>query len=183
MTLIRRSPSSTSISVSALAVRSSASSRTSAGSMRIAPLSPEPAGVLRLSHVIPVSLSAQRSVRRPRLASTLNATWRGAAAAPIVRRTMSLDGSLGIRVNGEHRRVPGGISVAEMLSELGLDPLSVAVERNLEIVPRSSLGEVCVEDGDDFRDRAFRRRRLSDGAAKHPGGQVDRRGPHASPRG
>ena len=63
---------------------------------------------------------------------------------------MSLDGSLGVRVNGEHRRVPGGISIAEMLNELGLDPGRVAVERNLEIVPRSSLRELCVEDGDDF---------------------------------
>ena len=63
---------------------------------------------------------------------------------------MSLDGSLGIRVNGEHRRVPGGVSIAEMLNEIGIDPAKVAVERNLEIVPRSSLGEVSVEDGDDF---------------------------------
>jgi thiazole synthase len=63
---------------------------------------------------------------------------------------MSLDGSLGIRVNGEHRRVPGGVSIVEMLNELGIDPLRVAVERNLEIVPRSALGEVCVEDGDDY---------------------------------
>jgi len=63
---------------------------------------------------------------------------------------MSLDGSLGIRVNGEHRRVPDGVSIAEMVNSLGLDPLRVAVERNLEIVPRSSLGELCVEDGDDF---------------------------------
>ena len=63
---------------------------------------------------------------------------------------MSLDGSLGIRVNGEHRRVPGGISVAEMLNGLGLEPLRVAVERNLEIIPRSTLGLVSVEDGDDF---------------------------------
>lgn len=63
---------------------------------------------------------------------------------------MSLDGSLGIRVNGEHRRVPGGISVAEMLNEIGIDPAKVAVERNLEIVPRSTLESVCVEDGDDF---------------------------------
>jgi thiamine biosynthesis protein ThiS len=63
---------------------------------------------------------------------------------------MSLEESLGIRVNGEHRRVPDGVSVAEMVNSLGLDPLRVAVERNLEIVPRSSLGEVCVEDGDDY---------------------------------
>jgi thiazole synthase len=63
---------------------------------------------------------------------------------------MSLDDSLGIRVNGEHRRVPRGISIAEMVNGLGLDPSRVAVERNLEIVPRSSLREVCVEDGDDY---------------------------------
>jgi thiazole synthase len=63
---------------------------------------------------------------------------------------MSLDGSLGIRVNGEHRRVPGDLNVTDLLNELGLDPLRVAVERNLEIVPRGSLGEVRVEDGDDY---------------------------------
>jgi thiamine biosynthesis protein ThiS len=63
---------------------------------------------------------------------------------------MSFDGNLAIRVNGEHRRVPDGTSVAEMVNGLGLDPLRVAVERNLEIVPRSTLGEVRVEDGDDF---------------------------------
>ena len=63
---------------------------------------------------------------------------------------MSLDGSAGIRVNGEHRRVPAGVTIAEMVNSLGLDPLRVAVERNLEIVPRSTLGEVRVEDGDDF---------------------------------
>ena len=63
---------------------------------------------------------------------------------------MSLDGSLEIRVNGEHCRVPGGVSIVEMLNELGIDPLRVAVERNLEIVPRSTLGQVCVQDGDDY---------------------------------
>lgn len=63
---------------------------------------------------------------------------------------MSLDGSLGVRVNGEHRRVPGGISIAQMLNEIGIDPAKVAVERNLEIVPRSTFGETCVEDGDDY---------------------------------
>jgi thiazole synthase len=53
-------------------------------------------------------------------------------------------------VNGEHRRVPGGMTVAEMLNELGLDPLRVAVERNLEVMPRSTIGQVSVEDGDDY---------------------------------
>ena len=63
---------------------------------------------------------------------------------------MSPDGSLSVRVNGEHRRVPGGTNVAEMVNQLGLDPLRVAVERNLEVIPRSTLGQVWVEDGDDY---------------------------------
>ena len=41
-------------------------------------------------------------------------------------------------------------AVAEMVRTLGLDPARVAVERNLEVVPRSTLGEVPVEDGDSF---------------------------------
>ena len=63
---------------------------------------------------------------------------------------MSVDGSLGIRVNGEHRRVPGGVSIAAMLNGIGIDPGKVAVERNLEIVPRSSFAEIQVADGDDY---------------------------------
>jgi thiamine biosynthesis protein ThiS len=63
---------------------------------------------------------------------------------------MSLDGNLGIRVNGEHHRVPGGVSIAEMLNGIGIDPAKVAVERNLAIVPRSTFGELRVEDGDEF---------------------------------
>ena len=55
-----------------------------------------------------------------------------------------------ITVNGQHRRVPAGVTVADLALELGLEPTKVAVERNLEIVPRSTLAEVKVEDGDDF---------------------------------
>jgi thiamine biosynthesis protein ThiS len=58
--------------------------------------------------------------------------------------------TLSIRVNGAHRRVPAGISVADLALELGLAPAKVAVERNLEIVPRSTLAEVPVEDGDAY---------------------------------
>ena len=60
------------------------------------------------------------------------------------------DDTLSIKVNGAHRRVAAGISVAELALELGLEPAKVAVERNLEIVPRSRLAQVKVEDGDDF---------------------------------
>lgn len=60
------------------------------------------------------------------------------------------DGTASIRVNGEHRRVPAGISIADLALELGLEPAKVAVERNLEVVPRSTLAEVKVEDGDEY---------------------------------
>jgi thiazole synthase len=60
------------------------------------------------------------------------------------------DDTFSITVNGQHRRVPKGISVAELALELGLEPTKVAVERNLEVVPRSTLGAVKVEDGDDY---------------------------------
>lgn len=46
--------------------------------------------------------------------------------------------------------MPAGTSIAAMVNKLGLDRSRVAVERNLKIVPRSSLGEVLVEEGDEF---------------------------------
>lgn len=55
-----------------------------------------------------------------------------------------------VRINGEHRRVHGGLTLAELASELGFVPEKVAVERNLEVVPRSTLGDVVVEDGDEL---------------------------------
>ena len=63
---------------------------------------------------------------------------------------MEQDGTLSIRVNGEHRRVRAGLSISELALELGLEPTKVAVERNLEIVPRSTLREVKVQDGDEY---------------------------------
>ena len=63
---------------------------------------------------------------------------------------MTVDHTVQVRINGEHRRVTEGISIAELVGELGFDPVRVAVERNLEVVPRSTLDDVKVEDGDDF---------------------------------
>jgi thiazole synthase len=63
---------------------------------------------------------------------------------------MSVDGTISIYLNGEHRRVRAGITLAALASELGLVPEKVAVERNLEVVPRSTLAQVLVEDGDEL---------------------------------
>jgi thiamine biosynthesis protein ThiS len=55
-----------------------------------------------------------------------------------------------VSVNGEPRTIAAGATIAAMLRELGLDPARVAVERNLAIVPRSTLGEAPVAAGDKF---------------------------------
>jgi thiamine biosynthesis protein ThiS len=57
---------------------------------------------------------------------------------------------IAITINGEPRRVSAGLSVAGLVAELGLNPKKVAVERNLEIVPRSMHGDVMIADGDQL---------------------------------
>ena len=52
-----------------------------------------------------------------------------------------------IEVNGEARDV-AATTILGLVEELGLDPLKVAVERNLEIVPRSLHGATALGDGD-----------------------------------
>jgi sulfur carrier protein len=53
-----------------------------------------------------------------------------------------------VRVNGEARDLPDGVTVAELLSLLGLRASQVAVEVNLEIVARASHRDVRLADGD-----------------------------------
>ncbi len=61
---------------------------------------------------------------------------------------MVYDDTFSITVNGQHRRVTKGMTIADLALELGLEPTKVAVERNLEIVPRSLHGSTPVADGD-----------------------------------
>ena len=55
--------------------------------------------------------------------------------------------SLSITLNGAPRRADPG-SIADLVRSLELDPAKVAVERNGTIVPRSTLDEVVLADGD-----------------------------------
>jgi thiazole synthase len=55
-----------------------------------------------------------------------------------------------ITVNGEVREVAEGLAVAALLSALGIEARKVAVERNLEIVPKSAYAETPVAEGDRF---------------------------------
>jgi thiamine biosynthesis protein ThiS len=51
-------------------------------------------------------------------------------------------------LNGEEREIAGIISIADLVSALGLDARKVAVERNLEIAPRSTYADTVLAEGD-----------------------------------
>ena len=52
-----------------------------------------------------------------------------------------------IQVNGEHREV-AAVTILALVEELGLDVRKVAVERNLEIVPRTLHATTALAEGD-----------------------------------
>lgn len=53
-----------------------------------------------------------------------------------------------LTVNGEERSFEAIGVIADLVASLGLDARKVAVERNLEIVPRSAYGATALADGD-----------------------------------
>jgi len=63
-----------------------------------------------------------------------------------------MEGSVTLTLNGESRVLAasdgGTLSVAALLTLLGLDSRKVAVERNEEIVPRSRYAETLLASGD-----------------------------------
>jgi len=56
--------------------------------------------------------------------------------------------TLSLTVNGEARRFPAPLTVSGLLAALGLPEAKVAVERNLEIVPKSAYATLALSDGD-----------------------------------
>ncbi|RJF89982.1 sulfur carrier protein ThiS [Oleomonas cavernae] len=55
---------------------------------------------------------------------------------------------MNITVNGDAMALDGPVTVAGLIGHLGLDQVKVAVERNLEIVPRSTFAAVELAEGD-----------------------------------
>ncbi len=53
-----------------------------------------------------------------------------------------------IMVNGEAKKLTAGMSVAGLIESFGLIPQKLAVERNLEIVPKSAYETLLLEEGD-----------------------------------
>lgn len=53
-----------------------------------------------------------------------------------------------ITINGDPREVESGTTVAQLLEQLEMQPRFVAVERNLELVPRATHAECTLSDSD-----------------------------------
>ena len=61
-----------------------------------------------------------------------------------------METAIAISVNGENRAAKAGAMVTDLLRELGLDGGRVAIERNLEILPRPKWAETRIETGDRY---------------------------------
>jgi thiamine biosynthesis protein ThiS len=55
-----------------------------------------------------------------------------------------------VMVNGKERQLEAGRSLSELLDSLDLDPRTVVVELNREIVRRPKLDETKLNDGDSI---------------------------------
>jgi thiamine biosynthesis protein ThiS len=53
-----------------------------------------------------------------------------------------------LTINGEARRYDALTTLSSLIETLGLDPRKVAIEHNLEIVPRSTYAATPLADGD-----------------------------------
>ena len=60
-----------------------------------------------------------------------------------------------LTVNGEAREVGAATTVEALVVLLGLDRRKLAVERNLEIVPRSAFAATALVEGDRIEIVAF----------------------------
>jgi len=63
---------------------------------------------------------------------------------------MNLTEPIAIQVNGEKKEMPAGVTVRQLLEQLGLNPARVAVEYNLAILPKAKWEETRVAAGDRF---------------------------------
>lgn len=61
-----------------------------------------------------------------------------------------METTITITVNGEGRVAQPGGTVADLLRDLGFEAGRVAIERNLEILPRPKWQETRVESGDRY---------------------------------
>lgn len=60
-----------------------------------------------------------------------------------------------IQLNGEKHELKGAPTLAALIASFNLDPRKVAVERNLEIVPKSEYAQTQLAEGDRLEIVAF----------------------------
>jgi thiamine biosynthesis protein ThiS len=60
-----------------------------------------------------------------------------------------------IIVNGQPRECKAPFSLLALAESLELNPRQVAIERNLEIIPRSQYGDTWLSDGDHIEIVSF----------------------------
>ena len=61
---------------------------------------------------------------------------------------MTTQTALRLILNGEPYEIASGSTLLDLVSGLGRDPRTVAVERNGDLVPRASYGETVLASGD-----------------------------------
>jgi sulfur carrier protein len=57
---------------------------------------------------------------------------------------------MNVTINGERREIPEGMSITALLDHLNMTRERVALERNLEILPRAQWNSTQVREGDAF---------------------------------
>lgn len=57
---------------------------------------------------------------------------------------------MNIVFNGETREVRDGLTIADLLDDLSLDPKRVAVELNLDLAPRDRHPDTHLKEGDQL---------------------------------
>lgn len=55
-----------------------------------------------------------------------------------------------VRINGDLTEIPEGLTISALLAHLGMANDRVAIERNLDILPRTSWANTSVQPNDSF---------------------------------
>lgn len=55
---------------------------------------------------------------------------------------------MAVVLNGERRELPAGMTLRRLLGELGLDPRTVVVELNRQVIRPPALEETVLSEGD-----------------------------------
>jgi len=58
--------------------------------------------------------------------------------------------AISVLINGERREVPAGVNVTRLLAHLGIAATRVAIERNLDLLPRAQWETTAVAPGDRY---------------------------------